>query len=417
MAALTMLGVSVFFFLAPSHEKIGISFLVASLLISAMIRRDEATIVRFGYLISAICLTFFWLPMFGYGGWKTYLIVYAGAFLAGYSIFYNKHDLRPTFIFVFFLPWMLHILIGVLQIANHLINFDALNIQHLLVSSRSSLSIGVKYYSAVISLVITSSFVFFSMNKNTSWKYIFALLLLMLGLIDNRVALISVSITIIAFYLEFGMRFRWTRAANYIFLAMIAFAVVLALIVYSPRLLLGYESIVASLNFQEYQSWKDNGLFLNEFCEGNGAKCMVDQSIFYRLSWLFWGGIVVYDNPMGIGFGAGPLDRALQLYGMHISKNLERDFHSEFMNIAVIFGAPGVLLFFGSFSLFFCALKKKIRVEDSRNRVGLGLAYAFFILLFLRLLIESVGGVGMYVFLFMLLAAIAAEANRAFKPT
>ena len=87
------------------------------------------------------------------------------------------------------------------------------------------------------------------------------------------------------------------------------------------------------------------------------------------------------------------------------------------MNIAVIFGAPGVLLFFGSFSLFFCALKKKIRVEDSRNRVGLGLAYAFFILLFLRLLIESVGGVGMYVFLFMLLAAIAAEANRAFKPT
>jgi len=413
MTALAMLGVSVFFLLTPSHEKIGISSLVASLLIYAMIRRDEATIVRFGYLISAICLIFF-LPMFGYGGWKTYLIVYAGAFLAGYSIFYNKHDLRPTFILVFFLPWMLHILIGALQIANHLINYDALNIQHLLVSSKSSLSIGVKYYSVVISFVITSSFVFFHMNKNTSWKYIFALSLLMLGLIDNRAALISVSIATIAFHVAFGMRFGWTRAANWTFLAMIAFAVMLVLIVYSPRLLLGYESIVASLNFQEYQSWKDNSLFLNEFCEGDGAKCTVDQSIFYRLSWLFWGGMVVYDNPMGIGFGVGPLDTALQLYGMHNGKNLERDFHSEFMNIAVMFGAPGVLLFFGSFSLFFCALKKKIRVEDSRNRVGL--AYAFLILLFLRLLIESVGSVGMYIFLLMLLAAIAAEANRAFKP-
>jgi len=414
MTAMTMLGASVFFFLAPGHEKIGIFFLVASLLITAMIRRDEATIVRFGYLISAICLIFYWLPMFGHEGWKTYLIVYAGAFLAGFSIFYNKHDLNLKFILVFFLPWMLHILIGSLQIANHLINFDAVNTQYLLVSSKSSLSIGVKYYSAVISFVITSSFVFFYMDKNTNWTYIFVLSLLILALIDNRVALFCVSITMIAFHLEFGERFRWARAPNYIFLSMIAFAVVLALIVYYPRLVLGYEGIIASLNFQEYQSWKDNSLFLNEFCEGDGAACTADQSVFYRLSWFFWGSGVVYDNPMGIGLGVGPLDRALQLYDMHISNNLERDFHSEFMNMAVMFGAPGVLFFFGSFSLFFCTLKKKCRVKDGLH--SFRLAYAFLILLFLRFLIESVGGVGMYLFLLMLLAAIATEANRAFKP-
>lgn len=127
------------------------------------------------------------------------------------------------------------------------------------------------------------------MNKNINWNCIFALSLLMLGLIDNRATLFSLGITLIAFHLEFWRRFRWVHTGNYIFLAMIAFAVVLALIVYSPRLLLGYESIVASLKFQEFQSWKDNSLFLNEFCKRNGATCMVGRSIFYRLSRLIWG--------------------------------------------------------------------------------------------------------------------------------
>lgn len=61
----------------------------------------------------------------------------------------------------------------------------------------------------------------------------------------------------------------------------------------------------------------------------------------------------------------------------------------------------------------FRALKKKIRVEDIQNIVGL--AYALLILMFFCLLNESVGGVGMYLFSSMFLAAIAAEGNRAFK--
>lgn len=414
MTILALLGTSIFFFLAPSHENIGVFLLVGSLLISFAIKRDEAIFLRFGYLISAIFLIFFWLPTFGDAGSKTHFIIYAGAFIAGFSIFYNKHDLKPAFILVFFLPWMLHIIIGALQIANHLINFDALNIQHLLVSSKSSLSIGVKYYSAILSFVIISAFVFVYVNKNTGWIYIFALSLLMLALIDNRVALFSLSVSMVVFNLDFGGRFRWLHVANYMILSILVFAVVLALIVYYPRLYLGYESIIASLNFREYQSWKNSDLFLNEFCDGNGAKCRVDQSIFYRLSWFFWGGGLVYDNPMGIGWGAGPLDRAMQLDGMRISNNLERDFHSEFMNIAVMFGVPGVLFFFGLFSIFLYSLKKKIRVAD--RQISFRLAYAFCILLFLRLLIESVGGIGMYLFLMMLLAAIATEINRAFRP-
>ncbi|MEY4467528.1 MAG: hypothetical protein RIR21_1321 [Pseudomonadota bacterium] len=97
---------------------------------------------------------------------------------------------------------------------------------------------------------------------------------------------------------------------------------------------------------------------------------------------------------------------------MHISNNLERDFHSEFMNIGVILGVPGAL-FFSVFFLYFCTLKKS-RVEY--GQISYILAYPFLMSVFLRLLIESVGGVGMYLSLLMLLAAIAAEANRAFTP-
>lgn len=58
---------------------------------------------------------------------------------------------------------------------------------------------------------------------------------------------------------------------------------------------------------------------------------------------------MVYYNPMGIGFGAGPLDKALQLYNKHVGNNLQRDFHGDFVNIAVMFGVPGVLLFLARF--------------------------------------------------------------------
>ena len=78
-----------------------------------------------------------------------------------------------------------------------------------------------------------------------------------------------------------------------------------------------------------------------------------------------------------------------------------------------MFGVPGALFVFALFGLIFLAFKKKMIVAN--NEICFRLAYVFLSLLFLRFVIESVGGVGMYLFLSLLFAAITTEATRVSK--
>ena len=60
---------------------------------------------------------------------------------------------------------------------------------------------------------------------------------------------------------------------------------------------------------------------------------------------------MVYDNPMRVGLG-WPHDRAIHLNNIQADNKSERDFHREFMIIAVIFGARGAQFFRFVFSIY-----------------------------------------------------------------
>jgi len=177
------------------------------------------------------------------------------------------------------------------------------------VSAKLSLAIGVKYYSFILSLVIASSLVFWGATKNVVWKYCFSLALLLLALVDNMVALLSVGLSILAYQLKFRADIETAGVKNQAFRAMVGAAIFLMCIVYYHRLVLGYESAVATINFQEYQSWKDRDLFYEKFCEGNEDPCLVDQSVFFVFPGYFgdsaWCMTIQWESGLGRGFLTG----------------------------------------------------------------------------------------------------------------
>jgi len=105
--------------------------LVASLRLAAIMGRGEPAKVRFAYMGSAFLLAISWLLLLGNDGLASYLLIFVGVFFAGLSIFRYAPNLQLAFLLVFFLFWMAHVSIGALQIARHLLTFDARDLQHL----------------------------------------------------------------------------------------------------------------------------------------------------------------------------------------------------------------------------------------------------------------------------------------------
>jgi hypothetical protein len=309
---------------------------------------------------------------------------------------------------------MAHVSIGALQIARHILTFEAYDIQHLLATSKLSLSIGVKYYSTILSFAIASSLVLFGVTKNVFFKYLLALNLLLLALIDNRVALLSTMLSVLVYQLKFRPKNKAIAGGRYVFRAFMGGVIFLMCIVYYPRLALGYDSAIAAINFQDYESWKYHDLFVKEFCSNDTHTCTVDQSVFFRLSWIFWGLHVIYENPMGIGLAPseslGVLGGALALYGLNARPEIQ-DFHNELMNVAVTMGVPGALGSLAVFGMTFLAANKK--AGEGVVSDGLALAYILCILLFLRFVTDSVGGLGMYLFSVLIFSFVVTEAKRA----
>ncbi len=307
------------------------------------------------------------------------------SFVIGYYFFISEKNHKNIFILTFILPLMTHLLIGSSQIVKHLFIFKASSLQHLFLTSKLSLSIGVKNFGFILNFIIPILIFLISEKKGEAYKVLLILSFLTLCMIDNRSALIILIFSAIFFlYLnKFFLRYKWLF--NLKILTLILLITSLILYVYSARGLLFFDSIVAATNYAYYAPWPDTEKFYNKFCQPfNG--CSIDESVFYRVSLLIYAINILFKESSFFSSQG----------------NITIDFHSEVINWAIPFGIFGFLMTIFLLLYFLRTLKSYQIFYKSTKFYQLQLV--LFFALICRIFSETLGGYGLHIFISLYLA-------------
>lgn len=392
---LLIFSAAIFFLLAPGKVIISGIFLFLYLLIKtfdAKFLTNSLKIKLIFFIITSISFFFFLntnITLFKYYLYSAFLIF---SFI---SILYTKKKLN--ILIVFFLPFLLHILYGAYQQILFIISDIDLSFYYKIITSKQSISIGVKNYSTII--VLSLIFLFFNLSGNNIYKLFFIIFLFFLCLTENRVALLQFFIISI-FYLNYKKKFDLSlsfRNPFFIILIILLFG----FYVFYPRLSLFYNSFIEALSFYKTYAWMNPEIFYSEICYNHQYGCHIDFSVYTRLSLIFFGFKTFLHNPFGVGLPENNLyllDYIVQLQEKDFILGYgPQDFHSDFLNLLTIYGVSFLFLFLAILFIFFIKIYK---VRSNPKKFYSFLSFLFMFLI--KFFFDSFGGLQLCLFFILI---------------
>ena len=275
--------------------------------------------------------------------------------------FYNQGDMYKNFFYLsIILPLLLHVLyvdyVGIkyyIDTGNILSRFGGLTQG----SDKSNYITNILLAFIIAEIIYRFRYSQKIININNFLLILFLLLTLLSSLFEGMrngvVAIVFLSLS--AVFFSFYNNKKLSKTLKYVYSALIVFIITIPTI-YNFKNDSRWNSLIKTIPIaietNKYDTWinidKKELPFLSDNIKVNGSN-------YLRIAWGYEGLKLIYENPLGVGYGRNAFGHAIkEKYNLSEEETNIGHSHSGFIDLAVGIGIPGIVLwlFFGIYLVF-----------------------------------------------------------------